>query len=488
MGSRKSAFRPAVAIVLLAVAVLSLPGASRGNAPISPKFSAATSRACAAPMLTNLGLGFEPNVGQTDARVRYLARGSGYTLFLTQTEAVFALAEPVRDWRPSSRSIAASLKPASGLNRAAAMRIGFVGANPKASVRGIDRLPGRDNYFVGNDSKHWHPDVPTYDRTKYTGIYPGIDLIFYGSSKTLECDFVVAPGANPNWIRLALGGGDARIDRAGNLLLRAGSGNDLTLKRPMIYQPSAGREKRLIDGRYVLSASKDGAAMLSFAVASYDSNQPLVIDPQITYAAWLGGPTLGIAVDSKGLVYVAGTQPGPEFPFTAGAFQTTPGFLVSVLNPAASASAQLVYSTTFGPYVQTSNPLASYATSSPMAIAADSMGRIYLVGEAEGGFPTTAGAFGTQGPQGNYYQGFFTVLDPNLSGDAQLAYSTYLDNVGPTAVAVDSKGLAYIVGYTYSPDLPLSANAFQTVFKAKHGPNVYVAVLDPSASGNEALV
>jgi hypothetical protein len=111
MGSGKSAFRPTAAIVMLAVAVLTLPGASRGNAPIS---RAASWRASAAPTLANLGLGFEPNVGQTDARVQYLARGSGYTLFLTQTEAVLALSEPARDSRPSSDSVAASSKPTSG--------------------------------------------------------------------------------------------------------------------------------------------------------------------------------------------------------------------------------------------------------------------------------------------------------------------------------------------------------------------------------------
>ena len=42
-----------------------------------------------------LPLSFEANQGQTDSRVDFLARGSGYSLFLSPTEAVLALRKPV---------------------------------------------------------------------------------------------------------------------------------------------------------------------------------------------------------------------------------------------------------------------------------------------------------------------------------------------------------------------------------------------------------
>jgi len=198
-------------------------------------------------------LSFEPNLGQADQRVEFLAHGDGYGLFLTHKGAVLRLER--------------------GPNGAGVM-MRLLHANPRSLVEGVDALPGKSNYFVGNDQTKWRTNIPTYSRVRYRDIYPGIDAVFSGRQRELEYDLVVAPGAGVGSIRLGFSGvRSIRIDENGDLVLRTGTG-DVTQHRPIIYQDSAG-ERRLIAGRYV----RKGRLEVAFEVAKYDRNLPLVIDP-----------------------------------------------------------------------------------------------------------------------------------------------------------------------------------------------------------------
>jgi len=86
------------------------------------------------------------------------------------------------------------------------LRMRLVGANANAAVTGAGELPGKTNYFLGNDPKKWRTNVPTYAQVKYQGVYPGVDLVYYGNQGgQLEYDFVVAPGADPSAIVLDVG-------------------------------------------------------------------------------------------------------------------------------------------------------------------------------------------------------------------------------------------------------------------------------------------
>ena len=151
----------------------------------------------------NLPIGFEANQGQTDAQVRFLARGPGYNLFLTPTEAVLSLRAP------------------DALPIAAVVRMRLVGANAQPNLTGLDPLPGTTNYFVGNDQGRWQRDVPTYTRVKYAGVYPDIDLVYYGNQRQLEYDIVVGPNADAARVELAFEGVEGMsIDAAGDLVLQ----------------------------------------------------------------------------------------------------------------------------------------------------------------------------------------------------------------------------------------------------------------------------
>lgn len=400
----------------------------------------------------NLPLSFEANQGQTGAEVKFLARGSGYRLFLTGDEAVFSMraskAVPSVAGHHSQRE---PVEPTTN----AVLRMKLVKANPAAKVTGEDELPGKSNYFIGNDAKQWRSNVPTYGKVKYEGIYSGIDLVYYGNQRRLEYDFVVAPGADPRRIQFDVRGAKhISRDKNGDLVIRM-TGGEVHWRKPVVYQERDGR-RREIDGNYVIRRGQ----RVGFELAGYDSKRPLIIDPVLGYSTYLGGSGTdngyGIAVDSSGNAYVTGVTFSTDFPTTPGAFETACNgggdcaygdAFVTKLNPSGSA---LVYSTFLGG----SNMDTGYG------IAVDSSGNAYVTGQTfSSDFPVTPGAFQTTPGEA-----FVTKL--NSSGSA-LAYSTYLGGDGAGfRVAVDSLGSAYVTGATGSTNFPVTPGAFQTSCRA----------------------
>src|SRR3989442_1273070 len=265
-----------------------------------------------------LPLSFEANQGQTEPQVKFLSRGSGYTLFLTSTEAVLVLREGA-----SARNVVGGL-PAAKRERGEALsgtvlRMRFVGANPAPAVAGVGELPGKSNYFVGNEPKKWRANVLTYAKVEYRDVYPGVNLVYYGNQRQLEHDFVVSPGADPKAITLAFEGMDGvAIDGLGDLVLRA-DGGGVRLRKPFVYQEQDG-QRAVIPTRYVLKAERQ----VAFEVAAYDATKPLIIDPVLAYSTYLGGSGgdqgFGIAADAVGNAYVTGFTGSTNFPTTAGAF------------------------------------------------------------------------------------------------------------------------------------------------------------------------
>ena len=221
-----------------------------------------------------LPLSFETNQGQTDAEVRFLARGPGYGLFLTPTEAVLSL-QPAPD-APGD----APARPADVL------RMQLVGANPSPQVVGLDELPGTINYFLGNDPRSGAPTSPPTPRSRYQEVYPGIDLVYYGNQRQLEYDFVVAPGADPGAIRAGLRGRRAARAR------RRRATWCCTRRAATCVQQRAGRLPggRTACGRRSPAATCCwGGGQVGFAVGAYDASRPLVIDPVLIYSTYLGG-------------------------------------------------------------------------------------------------------------------------------------------------------------------------------------------------------
>jgi hypothetical protein len=319
-----------------------------------------------------LALSFETNKGQTNPAVKFLSHGRGYDLFLTASEAVLSLQKPPvptpNELKPPT--LGKSGAPDTNVREGSILRLKMIGANTNAAVEGLDELPGKVNYFIGNDPEKWQRDVPTFRKVYYKDVYPGIDIVYYGNQQELEYDFIVAPGANPKIIKFQVEGSERiRLNETGDLLLTLKHG-EVRLNKPFIYQNAADGKRREVKGTYVVKGTE-----ISFKLNGFDARKPLVIDPVLTYSTFLGSTgdeaAFDIAVDSQGSAYVTGRTNVSTFPTTAGAFKTTNqsgGVIVTKLNPTGTA---LVYSTYLG-----GTAFSSLGTS----IAVDASGNAHVTG------------------------------------------------------------------------------------------------------------
>ncbi|MCY3017600.1 MAG: SBBP repeat-containing protein [Planctomycetota bacterium] len=417
-----------------------------------------------------LPLTFERNDGQVDGEVKFLSRGSGYTLFLTEDEAVLSLRKPGPKPEPeSSGSLQDPLEQRSPPPEFTVMRMKLVRAQTPKAVVGLEEMEGKSNYFIGNDPARWRTDVPHYGKVRYEKVYPGVDLVYYGNQTQLEYDFVVAPGADPALITLSYEGVDnIEVTDAGELLLHA-KGGVLRQHKPIVYQETEGG-RREIDARYVLSDAKT----VAFDVAAHDRQRPLVIDPVLVYSTYLGGGSDDgggrIAVGSSGNAYVGGTTSSTNFP-TAGPFQAANAgsndvFIVK-LNAAGTA---LVYCTYLG----------GSGSDTCSGIALDGSGNAYVTGVTQSAnFPTVNAFQSTHASMPGAWDSYVAKL--NAAGNA-LVYSTYLGGGGQdvaTNIAVDGAGNACVAGRTSSSDYP-TANAFQAVAAAPN--NLFVTKLNAAGT------
>lgn len=444
----KAALRPSVSATLSATTV--------STALLS------RSRARAMKMYAALPMSFEANLGQSDPRVKFLAHAPGYTLFLTDREAVLSL--PEEPGVPMStqaghpvpqRPIRLREEASRGPQTLHAVRLRFVGANKPTEIAGRDPLPGKTNYFIGSDPKQWHTDVPNYAAVRYRDIYSGVDAIFHGDNRRLEFDFNVAPGADPNAIALQVDGARRmRLNRAGDLLLGMSGMRDVVMGKPHIYQQSP-EGRREITGHYLLSARN----RITFALGPYDHAQSLVIDPTVDYATYLGGSGTdraeGIAVDSSGDAYVAGDTTSTNFPTTTNSYQPT----------CVDCKAGVSYGEGFVSKLSSDGSTLIYSTYLSgvgiFGIAVDSTGSAYVTGgvpaivEGGSGLPglPVVNAFQSTN-HGTIENAFVTKLSPDGSS---LVYSTYLGGSYSDeafGIAVDSSGSAYVTGLTNSFGFP----------------------------------
>ncbi|HEU0040269.1 MAG TPA: SBBP repeat-containing protein, partial [Verrucomicrobiae bacterium] len=329
------------------------------------------------PQLASLPFYFEANRGQAGQAVQFLARGQSSQFFVSPTEAFLSLQSPVaRDKttltplpghasRVTRHSSAASVS-------SCAVRMKFVGANPRARVTGEGELPGKINYFIGNDPARWHTGVSTFTRVRVEEIYAGVNLVYYGNEQRLEYDFIVAPQADPAAIAIHFDGPEkVRVDARGDLVLSLGQ-NEIRQPKPTIYQDIGGVRKE-ISGGYQLTDLRT----VTFAIGDYDRALPLVIDPVLSYSTFFGGSdsdtAWSVAVDTNGFVYVAGETMSAQLA-TPGAFQTTnagnnvfgDAFVAKFDNTAS----RLIYLTYLG----------GQADDFALALALDGSGNAYLTG------------------------------------------------------------------------------------------------------------
>ena len=353
-------------------------------------------------------------------------------------------------------------------------------------------MSSTSSYLLGNDPSRWQRDVANFAAVRYVDLWPGIDAVFHGSDPSPEYDFVVAPRADTNVIKVAFAGlSGVTVDAAGDLVQTIAGGGRLIQRAPFIYQDQPAGRKPLGGGFRLL-----GHGEVGFSVAAFDHSRPLVIDPVIAYGTYVGGVSdaaHGLAVTNGGDAYVVGDGDVRSFPTTSGAFQTSQYLGESVLITKYNAQGGIAYATTFGGF--------QVSVTAPGNPAVDSSGDLYVAGSVLAhcpssdpsntcaDLPVTSGAFQPKMASGNAHgqDDFIAELNPSGSG---LVYSSYLggsgdegENDGPS-VAVDTFGNAYVVGATTSADFPVTNGSVQPALRGQ-GSNAFVTKV---ARGGKNLV
>jgi uncharacterized protein (TIGR03437 family) len=409
---------------------------------------------------------FEPNLGQIDAQAKFVARAEGTVIWFTAQGPVLSV-------------------PQKG--RPAVLKVRFEGGRKQPKIEGEQPQGGVSNYFIGPNESAWHTDIPHFTKVRYRDVYPGIDVVFYGSGQDLEYDFLVAPGADPSRIRLAFDGADRLTESGGDLVASVG-GAEIRNRKPSIRQGNTA-----IGGHYEILNSRKARIRLD----AYDPAQPLVIDPVLSYATMIGGingeQINGMAMDGQGNVIVGGFTTSMNFPVVNALYPTkspdlyispSPQGFITKFNPSASGAASVVFSTFFS----------SADGTNINALTLDKSGNIYVTG----------GTYGDSGtiPLKNAFQTVFTddqdcggpnvickdafVAEFNAAGN-QLLFSSLLGGSNwdeAYGIAVDASQNIYLVGYTQSGSFPKvgpgqpyqfqlfgSADAFLTMV----GPNRTIA-------------
>ena len=379
-----------------------------------------------AEKFAHLPLAFERQPGS--ARDRFVARGQGYVAGVEKGKVSIEVVPRDQIWRTVSLEFAGS-KSSHGV--------------PES------KLPGKVNYLQGNDRRKWRIGLPTYARVAYPDTYPGIDVVYYGNQQQLEFDLIVKPGADPDAIRLKIGGGGKlSLDDSGAIVLVAAGG--LRVALPLIYQEMNGVRKS-VPGHYVI-AGRDEVAL---HIDSWDRSRPLVIDPAIVYSTLLGGTFgssqgQGIALDASGNMYVTGYTSANDFPVvnaSQGSLNANPEGFVTEINAAGTA---FLYSTYIG----------GSGDSQLQAIAVDSTGAAWVAGfTGSKNFPVVNPVQSTFG--GASSDAILLKLDPA----GVPVFSTFLggsSNDSANGVAVDGSNNAYVTGYSFGP-FPTTAGVFQSV-------------------------
>ena len=363
---------------------------------------------------------FIPNFGQTDPSVLFMVDTPQLRAGFTAGSAIFQLDRVT-------------------------LRVGFAGANTHAVIEGVGRLEARANFLIGNQPRDWRTNLPLYQEILYRDLYPGIDMSYGGAGPSIKSEFRVAPGADPKQIRLDYSGARLSIASNGDLLVHfenAAGNAEAREEAPVVYQAAAGGRIE-IRGRYLLL----DAHTVGFEIASYDRSRPLIIDPVLSYATYLGGTGMsavtGVAIDTSGDLYVTGWTESLNFQI-AGPIQASNAggvdAFVAKLTPAGSG---LLYATYIG----------GSGDDQGAAIAVDSTGEAYVTGSTgSSNFPVVAAIHSTLGGGRDAF-----ALKLNALGSL-LIYSTYLGGVNSdtgNAIAVDSLDNAYIAGDTQSGNFPV---------------------------------
>ena len=457
------------------------------------------------PDFGRMTVNFIPNRGQLDERIAFYIRGTDKTIYFNSEGLTFVLTKAGEKKRTIGRESQTSddrirpdpeafpgFPPDSG---AAAdlrwvVKLDFLGARPAVKPVGMDKTGTVISYFNG-PSENWTAGLSTYSRIIYRDLWPGIDLVYSGTTGRLKSEFVVHPGADPSRIRLAYRGANSVVVNAAGGLVVSTPGGGFEDGEPLAYQE---REGTRFDVPLAYDIVDDGHGQLDregpgqktghrvvygFSVGDYDRTGLLVLDPVILiYCGYLGGPSFdycyGLAADASGHTYVTGYtySTGASFPIAVGPDRTFNGGGVDAFVAKVSAS---------GTALDYCGYIGGAGSDYGYAIAVDLAGHAYVTGytsSTAASFPVAMGPDLT--PNGSYD---VFVAKVNAEGTA-LDYCGYIGGSNQDygrGIAVDLTGHAYVTGYTASTgaSFPVSIGPDST---QKGLFDAFVAKVNPSGT------
>ncbi len=470
----------------------------------------------AAPEPARLPLAFVANHGQWDTDARFVARRGSFIARLENTALWVQLQRPIDAPAPLTGTLRARVFDG------VAVRFVFEDARADPILIGEDRLPGRYNYFQGPNRVDRHTEVPSYASVLYTGLYEGVD-VRVREGDNLEYDLLLTPGANLDQVVIRCDGLEQlSITNDGRLAMRTSHGT-LFQNAPTTWEEFPSGERRIVPCEFVLLDEQ----RYGFHVPGRDPAFALVIDPGLSWSTFLGGGAIetphAMEVLESGDIIIAGGTSSPDFPTTPGAFDPiidVGGGYISRLSADGSA---LLFSTIIegdqgggvdGIHIEPNGSIVfigsnldgfpvtpdAYDTTHEdtgmtdavigrldptgsrvlygtyfggtgidvgVDIFADGTGPITFVGRScvGSGFPTTPDAMDPT--LDGQCDTFIARLDTNLTGSAQLTYSSYLGGKfddRPFGLWPVDDGTFIVTGRTSSDDFPTTPGAFDTSY------------------------
>jgi hypothetical protein len=370
----------------------------------------------------------------------------------------------------------------------------LVGASVKKENIEMERPVG--NGFYSNFYSALYTEgileVKTYEKITVRNVYPGIDWVIHctNDSAGVKYDFIVHPGADPDDIRLRYFGPKAnKIEvSASSVKIRTALGV-LTEGKLLCYQENkipVGSEYQVVSANSSLSE-----VFVKFKIGKYDPAKTLTIDPPLYWATYYGGTGIegarSITVDGNNNVYIVGYTISQDFPLDSvpGAYYNDGANLIDL-------------TLTDGPAFIVKfnkNGVRLWATFFPgslNAAANDAAGNLYIGGINQ---PSNQNILSpsrmiplVNSGGGAYFQNYVGLQDAffaKFSPAGVLVHSSYFGGTqmdALTSIHADVNNNVYLLGNTYSNDIPLSNAGGGCFFQGSHsgGTDLFVVKLSPA--------
>jgi hypothetical protein len=423
-----------------------------------------TPSALRAPSGTSVPVVFELNEGQAPSTYRFLARNIGGEVRFTDSGPDFLISgktgRPIIQLRP-------------------------VGVAAEMHAEGKLPLQAKANYLIGRDASRWISNVSTFAEVAYGGIYPGVDLLFYGGKNHLEHDFVVSSHSDPSRIRFTLTGAEQlELNDSGDLVASA-AGEKVILQKPVAYQEIDGKKIKVESAFRLDSSQLPSSSVVSFQLGHYDPARQLIIDPVFTFSTYLTGTGMdqvtAVTTDATGNIYLTGSTSSSDF-LTQNAEQPQLGCSTSP-----SAGCQNAFITKLDPTGHTllySTYLGGSAQDFGAAIAVSNSGDIIVAGVSESSNFPHVGAISSLSCQINNNCYFLASLKPDgsaLNYSGQIGGSEgFYTNGDNGRLAVDASGNAYLAGVTDSSNFQTTGGTLAPIIAGYPYNSTFVLKVDPT--------